>query len=328
MPANPMAAPLRVLLLGDFGKATAQRDAVAAGMAAEHRRAPFDLGLMVGDNLYECGPDPTLKGAERCTFLPGDNAVDPGYRPPEDPRYQALFEEPLAPLERDGVPLPFFLALGNHDVATWGPCLPKRGKPVAVARTKACLEVARRTDRWNMPGRHYVVDQGPARFIVMDGNLLEADYGGFTFEDEVAFVRTALEGCGGRRCFLVSHHPPYTAGVHRDDSDDPVFVERMRRIESAGRFDAWIAGHDHDLQHLRSPGGYDVFVSGNGAKARRESLDKASMGAQILWATGDWGYAVMELWASGWTVRFLDPAGKAMHCCAAQAGGACAPTRC
>ena len=42
---------------------------------------------------------------------------------------------------------------------------------------------------------------------------------------------------------------------------------------------AWLAGHDHDLQHLRTATGVDVLVSGNGATARpRERFEKTVNG--------------------------------------------------
>jgi len=324
------SAGLRALLLGDFGDATDQQRAVAAGIAAAHAREPFDVAFSLGDNLYECGPDPSLPGASACAFGDDDNGVAAGYRSPDDPRFERLIEGPLAFLGAGPRPVPLHAVLGNHDVAASGGCAAGDLPPAQLARVRACLEVARRGPLGRMPGRHYVVDAGPARFIAIDSNLAMGDYGGFTLETELAFVRQAAEGCASRPCFVIAHHPPATAGGHYAD----VMADRaMRfgRIEEAagGRIAAWIAGHDHDLQHLRAAAGYDTFVSGNGSRWRRESFSRVEpQGARLLFASTSWGHAVLEASATSWSVRFESHAGEPLHCCSAVFPGRCEPGAC
>jgi tartrate-resistant acid phosphatase type 5 len=323
------AAPprARVLLFGDFGAATAERDAVAAALATAARRAPADFALALGDNLYDCGPDPTLPGAASCAFRPDAATVDPAYMPPPDPRFDRLFEGPLhALVGPEASPLPVYLVLGNHDVGSPAACGPTSA---AAARTRACLEVAHRGAHWRMPGRHYTVDAGPATFVAFDSNLLAlGDYGGFTFDAEVAFVQAALAGCEHRLCFLVSHHPPVTAGRHRDEVAAAAYQARVRRLEQAGHFAAWLAGHDHDLQHLRAAAGYDVFVAGSSARPRTEPFGSPSdPRARLLFAARGPGFAVLTVTPGGWSVHFEDTQGRAVACCAA-AGGPCEPHPC
>jgi hypothetical protein len=324
-PAPAPAAPApsaRILHLGDFGDATRQQRAVAAAIAAAHRRAPFDLALAVGDLVYPCGPDARLPGAAACAFAPDGSTIAPGFAPPADPSF-AVHDRPLAFLGAT----PLYTALGNHDVATGGACGPP---DAATARTKACLEVAHAGPQWVMPGRHYAVDRGPARFIVVDSNLVVRDYGGFTLDDEVAFVSAQSAGCADRTCFLVGHHPPATAGEHAADAT-AAYLARMQRLLDAGggRIRAWLAGHDHDLQHLRTPSGLDVLVSGNGSEGRPlERFETASAGATLLFASVRWGYGVVEVWPGGWRYRFEDEGSRALYCCAASGDGPCQPTVC
>lgn len=323
-PPAPAVPPIavRAVHLGDFGDATCQQEAVAEAIAAAHRRAPFDLGLAAGDLVYDCGPDTGLPGAAACAFGPDGNTLAPGFVPPADPRF-GVHDGPLAPLGAT----PVYAALGNHDVATGGAC----GAPdEAAARLKACLNVAHAAPQWVMPGRHYAVDRGPARFIVVDSNLVARDYGGFTLDDEVAFVAAQAEGCADRLCFVVGHHPPATAGNHRDDAT-PDFRARMQRLLDAGggRLRAWLAGHDHDLQHLRTPAGLDVLVSGAGSRGRwREMLESPSAGASLLFGSARWGFGVLEAWPGGWRYRFEDERGGPLHCCHAEGAGPCEPTTC
>lgn len=322
-PAPALSPPaLRVLHLGDFGDETCQQAVVASAMASTHARAPFDLAFAAGDLLYPCGPDPAVPGATACAFAADGNAVTPGFAAPPDPAF-ARHDGPLAFLG----PTPVYVALGNHDVATGGRCGPS---DLATERLKACLNVAHAGPQWVAPGRHYAVDRGPARFLVVDTNLVQRDYGGFAFDDEVAFVAAQAAGCADRLCFLVGHHPPATAGVHRDDLT-PERLARMQRLLDAGqgRIRAFLAGHDHDLQHVRTAGGLDVLVSGAGALGRwRERFEATSGGGRLLFGSVRWGYAVLEISPDGWRYRFEDDRAAPLYCCAAVGAGPCEPVKC
>jgi tartrate-resistant acid phosphatase type 5 len=321
-PAPALSAPaLRALHIGDFGDGSCQQAAVAAGIRGAHGRAPFDLGFAAGDLVYECGPDTTLPGADACAFGPDGNAVAPGFAPPNDPAF-TVHDRPLAFLGAT----PVYAALGNHDVGHSFVC----GRATEVERAKACLNVAHRGPQWRMPGRHFAVDVGPARLIVVDSNVIVADYGGFTLDGEVAFVAAQAEGCDERTCFLVAHHPPVTAGAHRADASPP-YRDRMARLLAAGRgrIRAYLAGHDHDLQHLRMPGGLDVFVSGASARGRwRSGLRNAVTGAELLFGSARWGFGVLEVSRDGWRYRFEDHLGAPLYCCTAIGAGRCEPAAC
>jgi tartrate-resistant acid phosphatase type 5 len=327
-PPSPVA--FRALHVADFGEDNRQQASVGAAMAALARNAPVDLVLHPGDNVYECGPDPAAPGAEGCTFAPDGNTVLPATVPPPDPLFERRFEKGLSGVDRDGKPVPVLLTLGNHDVAARGECA-GAGEARVIARRKACVSVAHRSPRWSMPGRHWVEDRGPVRFIGIDSNLLKRDYGDFSFDDEVAFVAEAARPCKERLCFVVAHHPSVSAGEHRDDAT-PEYLARVRRIEqAAGPIAGWLSGHEHQLEHLRAPAGYDVLVSGNGSRARRSERFQSisDPGGKLLFASTSAGFGVLEAHpGGGWSYRFVDPSGRSLHCCTAPARGACAPVTC
>lgn len=325
---SPFPVTLRVLHFGDFGDDTFQHRAMGRAMVEFSKTVPLDLALSVGDNLYECGPE-LNQASSACAFEADANAVAKSYTPPLDSTFRANFEAPLEALLRDGKPVPIWLVLGNHDVNAWGNCSVGTD-PDRAARARACLEVAHRSPQWTMPGRHWVLDEGPARFIAIDSNLLVRDYGGFTFDDEVAFVRSAAGVCGEKLCFLVAHHPPVSAGEHRDTG--PQYLARVKRIEEAagGRIAAWIAGHEHQLEHLRAPSGYDVFVSGNTSRGRpQETFARLSApGSVLLFASTAWGFGVLELGEGRWSYRFVTDRGASTYCCSATGPGPCRPVAC
>jgi hypothetical protein len=332
-PAVTLTPPsIRVLHFGDFGDPTCQQAAVAAAIADAQRRKPFDVAFHAGDNLYPCGPDWRSTQAGRCTFAADGNTVAPGYSPPSDPIFHENFEDALGTLIAGGVPI--YLSLGNHDVSTWTSCLPI-GDPVAVSRAKACLEIAHTSPGWKMPARHYVVDQGPARFIVLDSEVVGGDYGGgFALADEIAFLTASTVGCDARPCFVVTHHPAATAGKH-DADFEPAYAARMDQLVAAAgpNLRGWLSGHDHDLQHVRTPAGLDVFISGNGSRDRTEERfeNTAPPGSTLEYATIRWGFAILEVSATGFTWRVEDEQGTARYCCAATLSGTwsrCEPVVC
>ncbi len=329
-PARPPA--VRVLVFGDFGRRTLPQRIVARAMLRASAARPFDLAIELGDNLYYCGPDPLRARADTCRFEDDGATVAPGAAPPDDPIFDEQNEARLRGLRgRDGAPLPVYLALGNHDVG-WGGgqcAVPGLGNDEA-SRRRACLEVARRGVAWTMPARHYVVDRGPIRIVVVDTNVVVADYGGFTLEDEIAFVRDVTAGCGpGRFCFIAGHHPPAALHGYRV-ARRSTFPARMARLLGAasGRARAFFAGHVHTLEHL-SLGSLDVFVSGStamGGFMRFKFVTPAR--ARPRFATNAWGYAVLEADERGWSVRFFDSGDDPLYCCEADETGPCRPVGC
>ncbi len=80
------AGSLKIAVLGDFGTGSDRQYTLAAQMVKAHASFPYELVLLVGDNLY---------GSER----------------PQD--FQKKFEIPYKPLLDAGVK--FYASLGNHD---------------------------------------------------------------------------------------------------------------------------------------------------------------------------------------------------------------------
>jgi hypothetical protein len=317
-----------VLVFGDFGERTPKQARVAAAMAREHAARPFDLALQLGDNVYRCGPDPVRPGAEGCRFGADGNTVVAGYAPPDDP----LFERNEAPLRAlrtpAGEPLPTWLALGNHDLGAPEGCdAPGLTRDAWMVR-RACLSVAHRTPTWNQPARHYVLDRGPVRFIVVDTDALVAPYGPFDADAEIAFVRQAAAGCGDRRCFLAGHHPP--AQVSAVGPPGHRFQEAMARLLEAGggRIAAFLGGHLHTLQHLERDG-LDVLIAGSSARGKGDLFVHRwpDWAVRRFASTAD-GFGVLEAGEGGWRFRFVADDGRPLHCCVAAGRGPCRPVPC
>ncbi len=327
--ADPHWTPtVRIAVFGDFGARTWGQRAVAAAMARAERAAPFDLALELGDDVYPCGPDPLRPAAAACRFAEDGATIAPGTPPQDDPRFRAN-EAALEPLAGPGATpaLPILLALGNHDVG-WDGC-PVPGLPRDEAmRRRACATVAHRTPEWLVPARHWVLDRGPVRLVVLDTNAIVGDYAGFTLDGELAFLEDALEGCDRRLCFVAGHHPPAAAVDY--PPPDPAFHARMARVLAVarGRAAAFLAGHEHALEHVALRG-LDVLVSGSTAEGGLMRFElRYPADATVRWASSSFGFGILEAAPGRWRFSFVDGSGQRIHCCEAEGRGPCRPVRC
>ncbi|MGB0652252.1 MAG: metallophosphoesterase [Thermoplasmatota archaeon] len=264
------AAVVRFLVIGDQGTGGEAQYQVAQAMKQVCAERGCDFVIANGDNLYEAGAED-----------------------PYDERFEELFERPY-----EGIDLPFYLTLGNHDndmspvhaaagtetgggLGLWG-----RAGDHEVAYT---FRDDRTTDRWNMPGRWYHVDLGVPELTV---RLVSLDTSAFLVEglpvlyddpmnqQQKADVSGWVQDSPADWTFVFSHHPYRSNGQHDDAGSYDGFeqgplagdsLEAFYQGALCGHADAFFAGHDHDLQWLEPQddcAGTHLFVSGAAGKTR------------------------------------------------------------
>jgi tartrate-resistant acid phosphatase type 5 len=228
----PASRPLHVVALGDFGSGSRNQAAVAEAIGRKHKQQPFDLGITMGDNFYRCG-----------------------VRSVDDPMWQSRWENLYSPLD-----IRFYAALGNHDYGH-----PPVICPGGRGSVDAQIERSKISASWRMPARYYTFAAGPVRFIAIDTEGWSAD--------QLAWIKKTLADSarepGVRWRILYGHHPMFTSGVHLNQRRIRVLVQELLPVMKASRTDIYIAGHDHDMEHLRSDG-IDFLISGTGgAELRR-----------------------------------------------------------
>ena len=324
-PGSRRPETLRVLVFGDFGyQSIPQR--LTAGAMRRATRAPVRPRARARRQplLLRPGPHPPrrrdvpLRGRRR-----DGRARREAARRSAVPRERGAARGAARARWRGA---PIYLALGNHDVGLGGGrcARPVLGE-VETMRRRACLAVARRTPTWTMPARHYVIDRGPVRFVVLDTNVTVRDYGGFTLQDEIAFVREATATCGAERhCFLVGHHPPAVLLGERaasprrtrrasSSSSPPLGAGPARSSGATSTLSTsrWTASTCSSRQHRdgRLQGLHDSL-----ARARAGPLRELGV-----------GYAVLEADGRGYRIEFVDTSGAALHCC--EAGTRAVPGR-
>jgi hypothetical protein len=285
-------------MVGDWG---ADDDFSAqSGVAAGMRRYVHDQGiatqalLMLGDNWY------------------GDLASGA-----QSPRWQTQFE---AMYPASDFACPAYAILGNHDYQI-GP----------LNKVDAELEYAKSgKSRFTMPARWYSfefpVKHPLITFIALDSNVPEGDGTGGRKPgiDRRGFITitsgqkteqlTWLEGELRRPrttpfLTVLAHHPVYSDGPHGDHATlirdwDPLFRKYGVHL--------YLAGHDHDLQHLEFENHPTSFFlsGGGGADLYNLKVDESQRGP---FAKKIYGFSHLSVTAKQMTLRHLDPSGRVLH---------------
>ncbi|HYV04366.1 MAG TPA: metallophosphoesterase [Blastocatellia bacterium] len=201
----------------------------------------------------------------------GDNFYDSGMASPTDSRWKLLWDEPYNPLG-----IKFYASLGNHD---WG----LNDSPAAE------ILYSERSPTWRMPSPYYTFTAGPAQFFALDTNEVS--------EAQLLWLDGELKKSTAKWRIVYGHHPIYSDGDHGDDQE---LIERLLPVLK-NRVDAYLAGHDHVLNHIKPESGVQFFISGGGG----QRLYRVKPGARSLFAQATNGFAVVEASADSLTVRFI-----------------------
>jgi hypothetical protein len=209
----------------------------------------------------------------------GDNFYDTGIKSLNDPRWQTRWAALYDPLG-----IKFYATFGNHD---WG----SGDSPAAE------ILYTERSQNWRLPAPYYTFTAGPVQFFALDTNEIS--------EAQKLWLKDELSKSHARWKIVYGHHPIYSAGTHGDNNG---LIAALLPILKAS-VDIYLAGHDHDLEHLKPEGGVHFFISGGGgAKIRQPKPD-----ARSLFAKGVHGFLVLEATATELKISFIDTNGVLLY---------------
>ena len=274
-PEQPATGPtpghtVRFVTLGDFGEGNTTQRFVSEAMEAVCEEAggcDFSVGL--GDNIYDENPTSTYSMA-----------------------FETKFELPYLNLE-----FPFYMSLGNHDndLVFDGLGSFNHAGDIQVAYTRRDDKLS---DKWQLPDRYYQVsapadaNQPLVDLFALDSNPMIAPleiapaFAVDTYKAQQAqWLSQALAGSHAPWKIAFTHHPFISNGQHGNAGyydNVPQLNPLTRRIAGevyrdwfqqhvCGKVDLLLAGHDHDLQLLKSVpecGKTRFIISGAGAKSR------------------------------------------------------------
>jgi hypothetical protein len=209
----------------------------------------------------------------------GDNFYSYGMESLADPRWKTWWDELYDPL---GVK--FYATLGNHD---WG----FDDSPAAE------ILYSRQSPSWRMPSPYYTFSAGPVQFFALDTNeVSEAQL--IWLKDELAKSRAVWK-------LVYAHHPIYSVGAHRDNQG---LIKRLLPVLK-GKAEVYLAGHDHDLQHLKAEDGVHFFVAGGGGAGLREPKPDT----RTIFAKAAHGFSVLEADSKQLKIKFIDSSLNQLH---------------
>lgn len=208
----------------------------------------------------------------------GDNFYPRGMTGPEDPRWQTQWEGLYGPLK-----IEVYAVMGNHD---W----------YGADSPAAELLYASRSRSWRMPAPYYTFTAGDAQFFALDTNDIS--------EAQLLWLDAELGKSRSRWKVVYGHFPVYSA----TRGDNALLVARLLPLMK-GRVDVYIAGHDHNLQHLKAEGGVAFFVSGGGGAG----LYDLGPYERSLFKSQSNGFAVIEADKTSLAVSFVDAEGRELY---------------
>lgn len=256
---------VHLVALGDFGSGDKNQVAVAKAMAERNSQERFDLGISLGDNFYRCG-----------------------VRNAKDARWKTRWEDLYTPLG-----IPFYASLGNHDYGHPPIICPRGG-----ASPEAEIERTKYSESWRLPARYYTFIAGHARFFAIDTE-------GWSKAQSAWLKQTLVETDqepGVQWRIVYGHHPMYTSGTHLNQRRIGALRRELAGLFQATHVDVYIAGHDHDMEHLRVDGVEYLICGAGGAKLRKI---RRAQPESVFHAT-TFGFLDLTIDEHTLTARFLD----------------------
>lgn len=239
------------LAIGDWGregKYLQKETADAMGIYAEQNKCDFVVTL--GDNIYNTGVMSTY-----------------------DPKWQTSFEQIYT---ASSLQIPWYASLGNHDYA---------GNP------QAQIDYSNISSRWKMPARYYsfvkqVDDSTFVLFVILDTNPFIESYKSLWDIDsqdpdiQLKWLDSILSFSKAKWKIAAGHHPIYSGGQHGNTKE---LIDKLDPVLEKHNVDMYIAGHDHDMQHLRKKNVLvDYFVSGAGSSLRETGRTEYTLFAKSI----------------------------------------------
>lgn len=250
----PAGQAEHIVAFGDFGTGSTHQHDVARAIARRHAETPFQFGMTMGDNFYVCG----VRGVS-------------------DQKWETHWEALYTPLG-----IPFYASLGNHDYGHPPAMCPGMG-----ASPRAEIERTEHSRSWRMPAHYYTFAAGPARFVAIDTE-------GWN-DGQLAWVEKTLAAAakepGIKWRIVYGHHPIFTSGMHINERRISVLRRQLLPLLKTYKVDLFIAGHDHDMEHLRVDG-MEFLICGSGGAALRKVRHKQP---QSIFTATEYGFLDLSI---------------------------------
>ncbi|KAK6179462.1 hypothetical protein SNE40_011817 [Patella caerulea] len=302
LPGNGAVDSLRFLVIGDMG-----------GLPVFPYTTPVERGTAkeMGIMASQYGPSFILEI--------GDNFYYDGVANVSDHRFRDTFEEVYT---APSLQVPWYLVAGNHD---------------HNGNVTAQIMYTQTSERWNFPDLYYplsftvpgtsdTVDIVMIDTVSLCGNVLD-DFHGYqpkapenlkVAEDQWTWIEEKLAKSKATYLLVAGHFPVYSIAEH---GPTECLVDRLLPMLYKYRVTAYMCGHDHNLQHLRTENEgipLDFILSGaaNFIDPSVEHVQAVPKGSSLFhWAdlSALGGFVFTEVTANNMTFNYIDASGKMLH---------------
>jgi len=298
--SSPNRHAAHALMIGDWGddRHPDSQSAVARAMAAYTRQHDLkhDALFLLGDNFYGEFP-----GGVDCS------------------RFRTDFED-MYPKEIFGCPA--YAVPGNHDY---------EARPQIKLHSQLAY-AARGNTRWTQPSQWYSykfpLQKPVATVIALDSNMpfadgiLTHDFTHVMTEDQrqqqLEWLKLELaKPLTTTFRIVIAHHPIFSNGPH---GDHKVLIADWEPLFREHKVHVYLAGHDHDLQHLefdRHPTSF--FLSGGGGANLYDERNEVAQRGPFFHKVH--GFSHLEATDNLLIMRHLDIDGNVIHAFTKSADG-------
>ncbi len=279
---TPPVEILRFVVIGDQGTGSQNQ---------------YDVGIAMGNVCTALGG---------CDFglLLGDNFYSSGVSSVTDDMFNTHFALPYAPVD-----FPFYAVLGNHDLGGDG-----LGIDLDRDKAKYQIDYSQTNPKWQMPAEYYSFNAGPVFFAALD--TTDIFFRGDDAQERDIPAWAAASNAPWKIAF--GHHPFISNGKHGNAGEyDGVkfipiangeYIEDFVKDRICGKYDFYLAGHDHSRQDLVAKCGTEFIVSGAGAKTTEIKGDNPNH-----FQSDEVGFLLMEATTNTMKIQFYDKSGNLDH---------------
>ncbi|KAK9804896.1 hypothetical protein WJX72_010639 [[Myrmecia] bisecta] len=298
---------------------------------------PYAKFLVVGDwgrlGQYDQKQVAAMMGAKATQLQPdfiissGDNFYPSGLTSVDDPAFDTSFSKVYTAAS---LQVPWYNILGNHDYAD-GHNQPEIAPP-GCKNIMDCYfspkhqlgnSLVSRDARWHCDRAfHLALAGGKADLFFFDTPPFVTKYrakawanvpGGLveqSWEANLANLTAQLKASQADWKIVIGHHPVRSNGHHNNTDELIQHVEPLLKEYNVA---AYIAGHDHSLEHIHRPNAYTHhIISGGGSKSDRPFIDTKN--SMFQWQAS--GFVAVEVRDSSIYIEYLgikDPDLRPLH---------------
>ncbi|KAL4424678.1 hypothetical protein ABPG77_004485 [Micractinium sp. CCAP 211/92] len=272
--------PVDFFAVGDWGRQGGQNQTQVAelmGRVAEAK--PPQFVVSVGDNFYPHG----LSSTQDALFN------------------QSFMSVYMAP----GLAVPWHAVLGNHDYCDSAPAH-TASSPIYQLN----ISLANRDSRWHCERAYtetfaggsvqiFFIDTSPfiqrytkEKWAQCTGGILQQSW-----QAQLLELERRLNASTAEWKLAVGHHPGYSSGEHGNNTE---IIQYLEPLFQRYGVQAYLSGHDHNLEHIRLAG-YSAIITGGGSKTQRGLASKVE-GSDYFWPYS--GFVAVSVQPEEMTVEF------------------------